>query len=424
MLLTLALACTGDTSTVPVDTGTSATTGTLDSGDSGTETEVPPPVATIHPREPWPDSPLWVETDAGEPDHCTWTVDGTPAEATACRLLGEELGLTPGQELVVVGHFGEAESQEDQVMVQVLPTLLVTESMGGTLAVVDSATKQRLHTLTFDGAFPMPIVAVVDGADVWVSLHVEQVLVRVDAATWTVQETLDVATPVYWMDHDPVRGELLVTDQGEDRLLRIAGSEVTAMDLPAPPVSVRVHGDHAWVAGRTGGSPEVPEDSGFVPEGYVSRLDLATGELVSVSLGHEPYWAEPSPSGDRVAVADQYTDEVVVIDAETLGVLATHPVPGGPTGLAWSSDGTELYAALYSEALVIRFDATTGEELHRWDLGVGAVGIFPRSDGRWLYVPVLHENAVAFIDTENTASDYTPILVPGFSGPRGVTLIP
>jgi hypothetical protein len=52
MLLTLALACIGDTSILPVDTGTSATTATLDWGDSGTETEVPPPVATIHPQEP------------------------------------------------------------------------------------------------------------------------------------------------------------------------------------------------------------------------------------------------------------------------------------------------------------------------------------------------------------------------------------
>ncbi len=422
MLLAALLACTGDTGTGTTDTS-SPVDGDSGSSDSGATTEAPPPVASIWPPAPYPDSPLSVTTDAGRPDTCTWTVDGVVDEIDACGFMAEEFGLLGGETLHVVGHFdGGPDSEPDEVTVLDLPTLLVTESMGGSLAVLDVSTKQRTHTVAFEGDFPMPIAAVVQGDTALVSLHVEQGLAQVDTASWTVTGTLDLATPVYWIDQPADGSEVLVTDQGEDRLLRVVGTDVTPIDLPAPPVSVRVQGTRAWVAGRTGGSPEQPEDSGFVAEGFVSRLDLATGELTSVDQGSEPYWAEPSPSGAQVAVADQGLDQLVLLGAEDLAVQATYDLPGGPTGLAWSPDGELIYVALYGEGLVLALDAASGAEQQRWELGVGAVGIFPRSDGRWLYVPVLHENGLAFIDTMSVSDD-PPLIVPGFSGPRGVTIL-
>jgi len=158
--------------------------------------------------------------------------------------------------------------------------------------------------------------------------------------------------------------------------------------------------------------------------GFVGRVDLATDTLVVAELGVEPYWAEPHPDGSQVAVADQEAQEILVLDAETLAIEHTWPVPGGPTGLAWSLDGTRVWVALYSEQLLVELDTADGSELRRWTLGRGTVGVFPRSDGRWFYVPVLHKDLVMVFDTFQTQADYEPGRITGVDGPRGVEIVP
>ncbi len=50
----------------------------------------------------------------------------------------------------------------------------------------------------------------------------------------------------------------------------------------------------------------------------------------------------------------------------------------------------------------------------------GSVGVFPRDDGRRLYVPALHGNAIAVIDT---ATEEAPAVWSAVTGPRAVAFV-
>ena len=420
----------GDTSpsdSEPRDSGPIADTGGDSEPPVDTADTAPPPAldVAIWPAEPYPDSELRALADE-ELDSCSWWADGVEV-ATGCTLLGEDISLVAGDEIMLMAKVGES-AGEAMAAIRGAPGLAVTETMGNSLAFLDGSTLEEQQSLVLAGGFTMPIAAVADpsGSLLWSTAHLNGTVSRVEGEPWGVTASAVVSGNIYWIDLDPDRRQLWVADQGGTTLAALDADTLeqgAVLDLPEGPVSVRIQDDIAWVACRSGGSPYggLAESPPGVEAGWLVRVDLETETTEAVELGLEPYWAEPSPGGELVAVADQDAGELLVVDAATLELLEVFELPGGPTGVAWHPIDDRLYVSLYTEALLLELDGSTGETLRSWETGAGSVGAFMRDDGRWVYVPGLHAGSLARVDT---ATDAAPLVAEGLASPRGVALVP
>lgn len=420
-----------DTATDTADTADSAReTGAGETGGDSLETGSLPSLAPVlWPEAPYPDSALRAGVEAGTLTSCRWFVGGVEI-GSACAVLGEDLGLQAGDALVlevegVTAEGDPAAGAAGPFTVRPRPDLLVTEATAGRVALIDGDTRQVASTVSVGSGFPLPIgvAARADGAAAWVTTHLGGSVRRLEPTPWAEVASASLDTQLYWIALDEARDRLLVADQGASAIGALDADtlEPTAsFALSSSPVSVRVDGDIAWVAARAATSPTGHTTAAPTP-GLLARLDLAADTLDTVELGEEPYWAEPSPGGDEVAVADEPAGEVIVVDAGSLEPTRVLTVGGAPTGVAWHPLDRRLYVALYTEGQVVELDADSGEVLRTWDAGDGAVGVFPRDDGRFLFVPALHANRLVVIDLEQDAQ---PFAIDGVSGPRAVAFVP
>ena len=345
--------------------------------------------------------------------------------------LGEALGLVAGGR-VQVEVPGAGLSPEATVLSP--PDLLITETMAmpGRVSRVSGAEMVITEFVELSGAMPitMPIAIVTWGEAAYFTAHLgytnRQGVHAIAGEPLALVTEVDAGGLVYWADVDGARERLLVADMERVAITPYALPTLEVADpipLPAPPVSVRVWGETAWVTCQTEGSPTKGEGAvGEEPGGYVVRVDLSTDGITAADVGEIPYWAEPSPDGAHVAVADEGSGELLLLDAATLETLAAWPVGEAPTGVAWSPGGERIYVSLYTRGRLVELDAASGEVSRSWDLSggessPGAVGVFARDDGRRLMVPVLHRDRVAVIDT---ATDAAPTWIEGVSGPRAV----
>ena len=417
-----------DTSETATHDSADTATASQDSADTAdTLTEAP----SIWPEAPYVDSlfSVWLDGSAVSKD-CVWWVNDIETDSV-CSPLGEDLGLSLGDR-VAVSLNGSERSAEVEVIER--PDLLVTETMAspGRLSLLDGVTGVVLHQVQVGGAMPytMPIAPVVVNDVAYFTAHLGYIngegIHKVGGEPLDEQTTANASGTVYWADADPDTDSLWVADMARTALTPYGLDDLemgVPLSLPMPPVTIRIQDGIGWVASNNGGSPTGGSigPKGETPAGYLSRVELASGTIDSVEIGEAPYWAEPSPSGDLIAVADTDADTLVLVSSD-LEVVATYPVGEAPTGVAWSPQGTEIYVALYSGGAVVSLDPTTGETLQQWDLKsgkatAGVVGVYPRADGRYLYVPVLHENRLVVIDT---ATEAEPESWEGVTGPRGV----
>lgn len=65
--------------------------------------------------------------------------------------------------------------------------------------------------------------------------------------------------------------------------------------------------------------------------GAVSRIDVVTGDVLTVSVGTEPHDIKPADEEGFLIVADEKGRELLRIDAETLAVAQTVEMPGSRT---------------------------------------------------------------------------------------------
>ncbi len=410
-----------DLSDQPVDTG---------SADTG-EPAPAELVASVWPPAPYPDSEFRGAALDGTEVACSWS-SGEVELGTDCRMLGEASALAAGATVTLrVTDVADARRQgETSVTVGQPPDLAVTEAMSGLLSFLDGESGAPIEQVALGTGYPLPIAvaASADGTTVWATAHLAGTVSRVEGSPRAVSAVAELDTQLYWIAADEERGRLLVAEQGTGSIAVVDAATLAwtgSLALSQAPVSVRLSGDDAWVAARAPESPAGSDGDTGSPEpevraGMVARVSLGDDTVTEVELGEEPYWAEPSPDGSEVAVADEPAGVVYVLDAATMAVLRAFEVPGSPTGIAWHPVDRRLYVALYTEALTVEFDADTGEELRRWETGAGSVGVFSRDDGRRLYVPALHGNAIAVIDT---ATEEPPAAWTGVTGPRAVAFV-
>ena len=72
--------------------------------------------------------------------------------------------------------------------------------------------------------------------------------------------------------------------------------------------------------------------------GSISRVDIATGDILTVAVGSEPHDIKYAPTPDALYVADESGRRLLVVDSETLDIIDAVDLPAQPHDLAVTGD--------------------------------------------------------------------------------------
>ena len=154
----------------------------------------------------------------------------------------------------------------------------------------------------------------------------------------------------------------------------------------------------------------------------VSVIDTASESLVTIiAVGDGPDAVAVAPDGAIVYVANFFGDTVSVIDSVSHSVIATLPVGDGPDSVVISPDGATAYVANFFGDTVSVIDTANHSVIAALPAGVGPDSVTISPNGAFLYVTNNEPEGVWVIDTANLTLVAT---LPVGESPTSVALTP
>jgi YVTN family beta-propeller protein len=269
-------------------------------------------------------------------------------------------------------------------------TAVFTNQASGTLSIVDLAARAVVATVAL-GATPTGIDIDATGATAWVACALAHTLLPVNLQTHQVGAAValnnapgDLALPrspgVAWVLYPSSNGSVNFLDGStgpvgrsipvgnEPDLLIGTGSETSwvANSVTGTVERIDVSGQSA---GRPVPVPPAPVDLKLTPDGN-SLLVLSYGDghhagaLTEVNtqtstastplvLGPAPGNLTLSTAGDLAFIADYQTNSIMVVDVGDWRLDPKISLPCGPTDLAITPDGSQLFAACGDSSAII-----------------------------------------------------------------------
>jgi YVTN family beta-propeller protein len=248
--------------------------------------------------------------------------------------------------------------------------LFVSNEIGGTVSVIDIATRQVVHTIAI-GKRPRGIRASRDGNTVYVALsgspiggpNVDESKLPPPDRRFDGIGVIDAAT-----------GTLLRTLQG--------GTDPEQFTLSSD-------GTRLFIAN---------EDAGLT-----SVLDVASGKVVQqIKVGGEPEGVDLSPDGRFVYVTSEEENRVYVIDTGTLAVAGTIDVGPRPRSTAFVASRNRAYVSSENGAAVTVVDSTTHKVVRQISLTpdtLRPMGLLTSPDDARVFVTTGRGGTLEIIDT-------------------------
>ena len=165
---------------------------------------------------------------------------------------------------------------------------------------------------------------------------------------------------------------------------------------------------HAYVSNLAGNNVSVVDTN--------SHTNVAT-----VSVPGSPTGLAVTPDGTLVYVACQGNGTVAVISTASNSVVASIPVGNTPVQLAISPNGAQAYVVVRGQNQVAVIDTASKTVLSTISVGNRPVGVAFSPDGSRAYVPNLYGGTVSLISTATRSVINT---FPAASGPSGVAVLP
>lgn len=143
-----------------------------------------------------------------------------------------------------------------------------------------------------------------------------------------------------------------------------------------------------------------------------------------------PHDASVDPAGSRVAVTCSLSDEIVILDAVSLDVLArffTRADPGAagqprdrPMNAVWSNDGTRLFVTLMADGAVATF-TPDGEPIGRTTVGATPAQLALRESDGLLVVVNRGDGSLSLLSTPDL-NERSRFNLDGVVSPHGIAL--
>ena len=286
----------------------------------------------------------------------------------------------------------------------------------GTVSVVDTVSGMIVRTLDV-GASPFGVAVGPAGRSVYVLNRADDSMSVIDATVGRVA-TLAVGISPFGIAASPDGTRVYISNQqsswetGTVSVFDVVSSRIIAhIAVGAFPSGIAVHpnGERVYVVSgsgrwrgkgfsvietRTNTVVETAKLTWRDPENSGDRVDPFR-ERVVIS----PFGVAIHPTGDQLYFSNRGSDNVAVVDLETLTLTTVVPVGRLPAGIAIDPQGTSVYVANKQGDSVMVIDTKTHQVVQTIDVGGSPMGVAVTPDGAAVYVTNLYDGTVSVIDT-------------------------
>ena len=264
-----------------------------------------------------------------------------------------------------------------------------------------------------EGNYPYDATILPDGSEVWICGAVGDGIVVVDTATHAVITTIDLGSSGEYpvniaFDAAGITAYVSARDGNAIVIVDVATYTPTGTTIPI-------------ASGPGKGRVRASDGTIFVVEWYgdfLYSIDPVSLVVSSADIGSSLWDLVLHPSGSPLYAIDRASDQVHVVDPDTLTVITSVPVGDDPWGIDITPDGSKLFIANEDSSNVTVVDTATNTVITTITL---AADSDPRdvdiiADGSLAYVPngsvsgddgvyVIDTTTYAVVDTINTSGD-------------------
>jgi YVTN family beta-propeller protein len=312
--------------------------------------------------------------------------------------------------------------------------VLVTNERGGTLSVIDGASRKIVATVQL-GKRPRGLKTSPDGKLLYVALSGSPIagpgvdesklpppdkgadgIGIVDLSTLKLVKVLrGVSDPEQLaVSRDGKRLYVASEDTGQGIVLDSADGHVIAkLAVGGEPegVTLSPDGRHVYMSSEE--------------QHHIAVIDTATNKVAAtLQVGQRPRFTEFSDDGALAFVSGENDGSITVVDARALKVLRTIKLQGAltrPVGMVVSHDGKRLYTVTGRGRNLLDIDIATGQVLRTVEVGPRPWGVGLSPSGDVLYTANGSSNDVSVVDA---ASFRVLTRIPVGDAPWGAIIVP
>lgn len=276
----------------------------------------------------------------------------------------------------------------------------VSNSTGGSVSVIDTASRSVVSTITSDvAATPVGVFIDASGTYAYVGNYGAGTVTRITVSTGATA-SIDVSAAVGGVCLNllnvaltPNGATLYVACQDQGRVVSVpvaGGGGTVLMSMGGSfPTDVALSADGSTLVSSLSGN-----DTAFI-------LDGAGNASVAVTTG--PYAVAVSPTTGLAYLAGQTSGDLSVVNTATRSTVGSAiPVGGSLSDIAITPDGSTALVAVVNQDVVRMVSLSTGAVTGTIPVGDGPQSITISHDGRYAYTANRNANTVSVISLPET----------------------
>jgi YVTN family beta-propeller protein len=294
--------------------------------------------------------------------------------------------LTPSIDLLPEGNY-----PYDATILPDGSEVWICGASGDGIVVIDTTTHAVTHRIALGlaGEYPVNIAFDAAGTAAYVSSRDGAAVLIVDVATHTPTGT---TVPITGGTYGPGKGRVRAGD-GTIFVVEWYGDFIHSIDPISLAVASNSIGSNLWdLVIHPTGAPLYAIDRGSDQVHVVDPDTLAVS--TSVPVGDDPWSIDVTPDGSKLFVPNEDSSNVTVIDTDTNSVLTTIPLAADadPRDVDIMADGTRAYVttgAISGDDGVYVIDTSTHQVIDTitvaGDTNSNVVAVAPEPLGGWLF---------------------------------------